>query len=224
MLGSQRWHFWWNEITNTTFTFALFAQFNITLDDFRFFFVFEAFQCKIPYCGCDGHICICYGWQCGLEIGFPWYESFCFHHQHIYLLSPSPPSSSSSSPYRISSPSSLYTPNRHHDLNILTSGATGLAPEFLGTISNLTTSQVGHHNHHHKRHHNHHHPWRMRGPMWFQGRDASFACSVRNLGGYRVNDLNQHVLFAGYMYKGGNTQKCSRITYFYSADQVLVLE
>jgi len=37
--------------------------------------------------------------------------------------------------------------------------ATGLAPEFLGSISNLTTSQ---------------------------GRDASFACSVRNLGGYRV--------------------------------------
>jgi len=41
----------------------------------------------------------------------------------------------------------------------LAKGATGLAPEFLGTISNLTTSQ---------------------------GRDASFACSVRNLGGYRV--------------------------------------
>ena len=37
--------------------------------------------------------------------------------------------------------------------------ATGLAPEFLGTINNLTTSK---------------------------GRDASFACSVRNLGGYRV--------------------------------------
>ena len=38
--------------------------------------------------------------------------------------------------------------------------ATGLSPEFLGTISNMTISQ---------------------------GRDASFACSVRNLGGYKVN-------------------------------------
>lgn len=54
-------------------------------------------------------------------------------------------------------------------LSIMTLGnldyeaATGLSPEFLGTISNMTISQ---------------------------GRDASFACSVRNLGGYKVNRNN----------------------------------
>ena len=42
----------------------------------------------------------------------------------------------------------------------LSSAATGLSPEFLGSISNMTISQ---------------------------GRDATFACSVRNLGGYKVN-------------------------------------
>ena len=64
-------------------------------------------------------------------------------------------------------------------------GATGLAPEFLGTISNLTTSQVcfliiG---------------WYLVTSVTkclFQGRDASFACSVRNLGGYRVFQ-NHHI-------------------------------
>ena len=38
--------------------------------------------------------------------------------------------------------------------------ATGLSPEFIGSISNLTISH---------------------------GRDATFACSVRNLGGYKVD-------------------------------------
>ena len=44
--------------------------------------------------------------------------------------------------------------------NLDSEAATGLSPEFLGTISNMTISQ---------------------------GRDASFACSVRNLGVYKVN-------------------------------------
>ena len=46
--------------------------------------------------------------------------------------------------------------------DVLSEAATGLSPEFLGTISNLTISQ---------------------------GRDASFACSVRNLGGYKVHHI-----------------------------------